>query len=45
MKKQDVARLAREYDPDDKGKIEYTDYIELSELNSDQEVRRARPFG
>ena len=42
MKKQDVARLAREYDPDEKGKIEYTDYLDLSELKSDSEICWAR---
>jgi hypothetical protein len=44
-KKQEVARLAKVYDPDETGKIEYTDYIDLSRFISDPEVLRARPAG
>jgi hypothetical protein len=40
-KKQEVARLAKVYDPDETGKIEYTDYIDLSRFISDPEVLRA----
>ena len=38
LKKQDVVRLAQEYDPDEKGKIEYNDFIDLSKLKSDPKI-------
>jgi Ca2+-binding EF-hand superfamily protein len=35
VKKADVARMVREYDPNQTGLIEFEDYIDLSQLTSD----------
>ncbi len=44
VKKADVQKLAREYDASGSGEIEFDDYMDLSELSSDSEVRGKRPL-
>ena len=45
MKKSEIDELISNYDVQETGQIEYQDFIDLSELKSDQKVLRKRPFG
>ena len=39
LSKKDLLKLMKEYDPSETGKIEYTDFVDLSKLSSDFSLR------
>ena len=45
LSKKDILKLMKEYDPSETGKIEYTDFVDLSIVNSDFSLRNTRSYG